>query len=245
MADIFYRSLLERRKFLGMQFAQGWLFGQVVACEDVAVPYERYNPLAAGTSLATIGGLTDNWLQWLDAQNHDIFRERDSDKLLQAFVGIYPPRLRLWKQFPAPMSRGNLYEIKVPSALAAASCGYIEGSWSPYGEPTSLTELFVPPELIVKWGVFNPETVTVSPRFTVFIRRLQMKYLNPGNADDSAAIDAILKNKIYCKMWSPGLDPFEYDVEDRLGIKASSLTPSAQVLKGAKEGEYDDEQVLA
>jgi len=239
MVERFDTALLERGHNVAMQFAKSWVMGEVVNYEDAPLTYERYDTLAAGSGNTTIaGGAANNWHQWLNANNQDIFRERDKDKILQAFIGIYPSRLRFWKQFPAPVTRGNLYEIKVPAVLTVAAPGYISGEWSPYEAPTTLTEVLVPPELIIWWGVFNPEAVAVFPRFQVFIRRIQVRYFKMNNSKDKQRIESIM-NGARCKKWSPGLEPFEYDVGDRIGADEIDWTPA--VLKGNK----GDEEVEA
>jgi len=228
-------ALLERKHNVGMQFASGWVFGQVVNYEDVPVPFDRYSPVPANSGLATIAGTTNYWFEWVNAQNQVILRERDMDKILQAFVGIYPANLRLFKQFPAPIIRGNLYEIKVPAVLTAQSGGFIRGDWSPYENPTTLTEMLIPPELHIQWGVYNDEGFAVTPRFMIFIRRLQIKYYRPNNTSGKKAIEAIIEGKMPAKLWSPGLEPYEYDVMDRIGVETYDWTP-AVTMNAEEEG---------
>lgn len=237
MTKTFDQGLVERGENIAQQFANGWIMGEVVNYEDAPTPYDQYDALPAGSSNATgpggagVGAGT-YWWQWFTAPNQrqDMFRERDKDKIIQAFIGIYPPRLRLFRQFPAPEIRGNLYEIKVAAIPVVTSGGYINGEWSPYQQPTSLTELIVPPELIAKFALFNPEAVAVFPRFQVFIRRIQMRYFKKNNSTDQKTIDDIIDKKIPCKKWSPGLVPSDYDVSDRTGADIIDWTPA--VLKG-------------
>jgi hypothetical protein len=167
---------------------------------------------------------------WYNSNNQHLFRERDKDKILQAFIGIYPPRLRLFKRFPDPIVRGNLYEIKVPAVVTAASGGYISGEMSPYEAPTTMTEIIVPPELLVSWGVFNPEAVAVYPRFQIIMRRLQIRYFKMNNTKDKQEIEKIV-NGARCKKWSPGIEPFEYDVADRIGADLIDWTPGVVMNK--------------
>lgn len=237
MVETYAAALLERGHRVAMQFAQGWVMGEVINYEDAPIPYDQapgsggYDSLAANSGSTTMnGGLVpaNNWQIWYNSQGQHLFRERDKDKILQAFIGIYPARLRLWKQFPAPITRGNLYEIKVPAVITASAGGYISGEWSPYEEPTTLTEVLVPPELLIAWGVFNPEAVAVYPRFQIIMRRIQMRYFKMNNAKDKQEIEKIVAGG-RCKKWSPGLEPFEYDVSDRIGADIIDWTPGVSL----------------
>lgn len=234
MVTPFTKALLERKHNVGQQFANGWLFGQVVNYEDCAIIFDRYDSLAAGSGNATIaGGAANYWHEWMNAQQQKYLRERDADKVLQAFIGIYPPRLRLFMQFPMPISRGELYEIKVPAVLTALAGGWVNGEWSPYETPTTLTEMIVPPEMTIGFGVFNTEGVAVNPRFLLYIRRLQLQYFNPDTTVGKKKIEEITSGKAKARLWSPGLQPFEYDVSDRIGVPTYKWTPD--VLRGDEE----------
>lgn len=225
MVSDFMTALLERKHNLGQQFANGWVFGSVVNYEDIQIPYDLYGAMTTGTGTVTLNTVAGEWHEWANAQNQLMFRERDGDKILQAFIGISPTRLRLFHQFPAPIIRGNLYEIKVPAVKTATSGGYITGELSPYEMPTTLTEFIVPPELHLQWGLFNPETYTVYPRFNIFIRRCQMNYFDPDSKSGKEKIEQITNGKVPCKLWSPGLDPYEYDTGDRMDVEQYEWTP--------------------
>jgi hypothetical protein len=214
----FMEQLLKRGHYFGLRVNGGWIFAKVLDFEDTQVPFDRYSVLTTVSGNATIGSDTSYWLPWKNAQSVDIFWEKDSDKALQCFIGIYPPTLRWFRAIPSNFKRGNLYDINVDVTLAVTSIGFISGYLSPREEPTELTEMILPMEVPTNFGVFNPEGVSVYPSFLIFIRRLRVKWMDPKVSEDLQIIKDILTARIRCKFWSPGVTVWEYDCKGKLHI---------------------------
>lgn len=202
--------LLERWQNFAMTFGHGWVFGKVADYVDSGTIYDRYDTLNAKSASASIAGSTaSNWNSWETSSDYDLFYERNLGVVLQAFIGIKPVRLRLWKSMPDVVRRGNLDKIKV-SSLTADTVGWIDGRDSPFENPGKKSELMIPPMMNVQFGVFNPENYAVNPVFNVKIRRMKVKWYDPDNNTDRKTIDSIVDGKTPCHFWSPGLTPSQY-----------------------------------
>jgi hypothetical protein len=219
----YLESNLLRRQHFGLKLADGWVFGKVIDFEDVQFIFDQYPTLAPLSSTAIVPPktVTDEWNEWkLMPNNEAIFYEWDSERLLQAFIGIHPAPCRLWKRFPSPVPRGSLSKIKVTS-IGINTVGWIDGhqSGSPFDMPSALTEMLIPKEVSqIEWAVFNPLPINIAPKFKLNIRRHQVKYYNPEKQAERDTIDAMWSGKIAWKPWSPGLDPWSYDTSKQIGV---------------------------
>src|SRR3990167_5870430 len=97
--------LLERKHHLALKYGQGYAFGQIRDFEDSSMTFRRINSIATLTGQITIGSNTDAYLSIVDTNNNDYFIESFTDRVAQSFIGIYPPRLRMFRQIPAPIIR--------------------------------------------------------------------------------------------------------------------------------------------
>lgn len=218
MIKKYYESLLDRNQNLGIQFSDGWVFGKVLTVEDMPYNFNRYDLLTTANGSSTIAsGTADEWHELRDASNNRILWEDTADKMLHIFAGVYPPRLRLWYRYPDPIQRGGNAEIKI-SALSATTGGFKDGLESPYRCPTTATELIIPKDLVVKVGIFNPEVYGVHPRLFFYIRRMKLHYYNPKDSYELKIIDNIMNRKIPCKLWSPGIESFDYNTFSELNV---------------------------
>lgn len=215
-------TLLERGQKFAMKMGAFWVFGIVRDYEDVGpFVYDRINEMTTGDSQFSIGSGSDATYNRLrDSNNEDIFWEEDRGYMLHAFIGINPPDLRLFTRYPAPVIRGNLSEIKV-AALNAEAKGFVDGNedGSPFDLPTNRTELMIPMEIEIDFGLFNPLAYTVVPELKIFIRRYYVQYYTPNNQVQAKIIENIINGNLKCHWWSPGIDPFNYDIPSKIGVK--------------------------
>jgi hypothetical protein len=215
-------TLLKRGQKFAMKLGTLWVFGIVRDYEDVGpFVYDRINEMKSGASQFSIGSGSDaDYNRLRDSNNEDIFWEEDEGFILHAFIGIDPPDLRLFTRYPSPVIRGNLSKIKVTGINAEAK-GYVDGNvdGSPFDLPTNRTELLIPTELEVDFGLYNPLGRSVVPALKIFIRRYQVQFYDPENKVQSEIIKNIINGNFKCHWWSPGIDPFNYDIESNLGIK--------------------------
>lgn len=216
-------ALLQRNHNISYKFPNGYLFFKVIDYEDAIIDYNQYNVIPKQSSTVAIGtGSAKTWNAWNlnDSLTYDIFKETMSGFMLQAFIGINIPDLKLWKQFPAPTPRGNLDQTKI-TTLDDSAPGYISGddNSSPYDAPTALSEMLIPcnfPQL--QFGIYNVSTVPVMPRFRVIIRRMQVRAYDPRNPMDKNTINDIISGRRMCKVFSPGLDGYQYAAQTEYGV---------------------------
>lgn len=220
-------ALLLRDMNLSLEFADGWVHGRVKKNTITQVPMSRYTPALAtrATSVGFGGASADIWWEWKDANNNGYFVEEDVATILQTFLGIYPARLRHWYQWP-DQTPGRLDKIIVNQTPDIDTIGYINGVpgvGSPIEDPTTMTEIFVPPETILEHAIFNPEAYSVDPYFNIKINRMRMKIFNPEKAVDVVEINKIIrgpgnKGGVRTKTWSPGIAPWQYSVKANMGV---------------------------
>jgi len=200
-----------------------WVFGIVRDYEDVGpFVYYRINSMLTGASTFSIGaGAADTYNRLRDSNNYDIFWEEAKDFLLQTFMGITPPDVRLFVRYPAGIPVGSLNKIKA-TVINAEAKGYIDGNeWgSPFEVPTSRLELMFPKEVEVDFGLFNPTGVTLTPQLSMFIRRLKVTYYDKNNQTDLKIIQNIIDGNLKARWWSPSVQVFEYDCKEKLGVES-------------------------
>lgn len=217
-------SMLKRDQHLSLEFDKGYVHMIIKDFEDTRKIFDIYDGLATVSASASINGRTaSDWNQWRTTADYrsDIFWEDNRGYVLQAFIGIAPSRLRLFRQIPAAFPRGNLSEITV-TTLDDDAIGFVDGvpeRGSPFDNPNVLTELFIPPRADIKFGIFNPELFTVQPIFHIPIRRHEVYVLNPDDEHDRKIINEIVIGKRRTKRWSPGVTPWKYDVQGNFSVK--------------------------
>jgi len=218
----YYDSLLLRRQNYGIKLAGGWVFGKSVEFDDLQINMDRYPNIPALSSAVIVPpkAAADEWNEWKhDPDNESIFWEWDDNRLIQAYIGIFPSPARLFRRVPSPVPRGNLSKIKITS-LTINTLGYVDGTpgGSPYGIPSVLTELLIPKEVLIEFAVFNPLLVPLAPKFNIKIRRHSVKYYDPNKKPDLEVINAMWAGKIPWKPWSPGAEAWEYDAGSKLNV---------------------------
>ena len=217
-------ALLHRNHNLAYKFPEGYTFFKVVDYEDAMLDFNEYNVLANASSSATIGTATTgvDWSRWNLNSNstYDIFKETQAGFMIQAFIGINPPSLKLWRQLPAPIARGNLDQTKI-TALNDSMPGFLTGeeNSSPYDMPSALSEMIIPsnfPE--VRFGLYNSSGISVMPRFKIAARRLKVQAYKPEQSqEDKNMVNDIILGRRMCKVYSPGMDGYQYDVKNEYG----------------------------
>lgn len=224
----YQEALLQRGHNLGLELERGWIFCIVRALEDSRKELIDVDGMAAaaGTHGLRIGGTNavtaKQFLEWTNVDNNSVFFHKDPDIVLQRFIGISPPRLRWWEKFPQDQLRGKFHgDITVGGSFDDESVGYVDGlsrSGSPLMEPTTLTEAFIPKDVHIEEGLYNPELYLVNPKFFIAVRRLQVHWLDSTVPKDRVLIEGIMSGKERKVLWSPGIAPWEYDAKAKLGI---------------------------
>jgi len=215
---------IERWYNIGIKTASGWIFALVEDFDDYSpIELNRFETMSAQTSTVTYGGTSGVWHQIKNTDDEDVFWEEEKDYVRAAVIGVWPPSLRVFVQYPAPVPRKGIGDIRVDAAPDAETPGWFNGmSDTPYGSPfygpTDASFMLIPKETLIKLGFYNPEPFSVNPELNVVIKRLKVRYYNIDDDNDRRIISAIVNGKIPCKRWSPGTYPFNYPVEDKLGV---------------------------
>jgi len=218
--DTYQKNLLERGHNFAIGINGGWLMGKVLKKEQPSkINFNRYNTMAAGANTSSIGSDSPStWNSWKTSQNYDIFNEWDSDILLQAFIGIGPKPLRLFRQFPTPSTRGGLSRIPVTGAFDDETPGYVDGYMSPYHNPTVATEMLIPRSTFIEFGLYNPLSYPVNPVFNIVFQRMKVHYFDPDNSHDANQIENIQNGHAAVKFWDPGIAMWQYDAVGSVGV---------------------------
>lgn len=205
----------------------GWAFFKMMNFEDIVFHYDLFCSLQGGSASSKI--LAETATTWWNLNNEidkvDVIREEDSDKIIQYFLGIYPPQLRLFMQYQANQPRGNLSKVKVPSAPTALSHGYRNGYMTPFEEPTELGQIFTLKQMDIQFAWYNPEPSTdwlgdnlyLKPELNIIMRRFDVKAYDPKRHADK--IRNMFSGAVKCAFWSPGSDAITYPLETNYKIE--------------------------
>jgi hypothetical protein len=221
-AEPYQSALLKRDMFLSLKFDKGYVHNIVKNFTDTRLIFSRFNAIDAEDNLASLGSDTpQEWNFFKDSNQNDIFYQKDRGYVLQSFLGIYPPRLRVFKQIPAGVPVGSLCEITITN-IDEDTLGFVDGvpeRGSPFDNPSALTEMFMPPRASVKFSLFNPEKYRVQPVFHVPIRQLEVYTLDPDKDGDREVINQIVTGAKRTKRWSPSVMPWIYDVDGNFCVQ--------------------------
>ena len=228
--------LLQRWQNFGFLTDKGWVFAKVLDYEDTAFIYERFNALAAGSGMSTIGkGSASEFHILKDSNDNKLLWEDEKNRVLQAFIGISPIRLRLFLAMPDDVKRGGLSDIPV-GGLTSETIGWIDGRDSPFDVPGIKSEIIVPPKIKVKQGLFNPESFAVMPRLSMKIRRMEVGWYDPDKTQHKQMIENFAIGKVPCHFWSAGIGGVKYKLS-AIGVDATDLDTSLGFSGTVKVGE--------
>lgn len=200
-------SQLDRGHMAAVRADDGWYFFRVIDFEDIHVEYNGVDVMAAAASTHSIrngASAAATWQSWTLTDSNDMFYEWDRDKILQAFIGIDSPDIRLWRRIPSPAPRGNLSRTKV-AVLNLNTVGFMNGSMTPFRQPDDVSEMILPWQTQVDFGLYNPTPAAVQPLFNIFIRRIVPEFIDPRDGTGQSIIKDIFRGAGKCRRWSPGL----------------------------------------
>lgn len=211
-------TLLENQRLLLMFPGKGIIPLKILQKDYREYLYEELGPIGA-----------DEWKSHarldISAENVDNLLEvKNKDRVYQVFYGISPSALRAYLGYPLEQSRGELDTINVASK---SKFGYIDGFKSPIDNPSPDTELFIPYNLDVGFGWYNPLTYGIpEPRIDLRIYRYKTKLIK-----DVELISNLLSGRYASRIATlGGLTSFSYDHKDVWGINPIPLgSTSSQI----------------
>jgi hypothetical protein len=170
---------------------QGFLFFRCTGVEEIDYHYNEVPGTIAANTWADSARLT------MSAYSIDnILRVEDCDHVYQVFMGWKPGVVRQYLYYPFDTPRRNLDVKKV---YTKSPFGYIDGFESEYDKPSPKTELFIPKDVEVGFGWWNPSSEPVDVEMNILIRRMTVEMLR-----DVDLVEKILTNKQPCRLVSPG-----------------------------------------
>ncbi len=146
------------------------------------VPFKMiFNRILTDASVTTLASLsTIDGIQLFDSTNRDQIEVRTDQYLYHLFIGLSPPSLRCYFEFP----KGTIQRIPDNQNFApTALYGYIDGHMSPFGDPSPDFEVFLPPgRNMTNFRFYNPTTLAmVNPLLNMIGYTYRMKVIR--NAD--------------------------------------------------------------
>jgi len=190
--------------------------------------YYLYDPIQEGAfsgpvpPSTSINGVTD--LGWqspvlfgsknISGQPPNVLRVTEYSHLYQVFFGIAPSHARVFINAPSQTGQGELDIYGWGESYNAF--GWIDGFDSPLYSPSPASELIIPPEFDVAFGIANPLPVPISPLFNFVINRVQVEVVT-----DADLVTLMLNRKVYVKYYTlGGLGGFSYDITKYYNIRS-------------------------
>ena len=208
ITDAWDAHLLWHDHNLGLRFSDGWVFFRVDNFEDIPTYYWTTSQIPA---LGTLDYQTPK------EGNNEIIYTRIGDQIIQTFIGLNHPKLRLFRRIPAGKPVGVHPELSAPTLTG--NFGFVEGWQSPFDEPTGMTKMYIPYNIHVEFGFANPEQYQVTPNLAIYMRILKVKPLDPSVESDVQVIKDIVAKKIPCDKYCPSIYPYDYPIEATWNVK--------------------------
>lgn len=194
-------------QFLGLQFAEGWVFLRVLARE-----FTRFRPYTQGIHNLSADG-TQDFIELKDpVQTEEKIldvTEDFSDRIIyHAGIGIAPDIIRVYVEYPTGEDLGRILSTD-PTRLGDNKA-YRTGMDSPYGAPTDAMEFFMPFTMTLALGFHNPDDRDHLPVLDIELMKYAIEVLRPEEAGPT--IGAIARGSVPARLFTLGRveRPFEF-----------------------------------
>lgn len=161
MEDYFKKyDFLNQGHILGLGFEEGVLFFEVVSREPKFFVHEfpQLNP----------GDAMPEW-DTIPRDNNRNYPEPTTQKqIYQFYFGIKPSTARLYMRFPSNVDRWSL----IDPINTNSPNGGLMGEWSPFEEPSVMTEIFTLKDVYPAFKIANAGSTEINPS----IRFIGMSY---------------------------------------------------------------------
>lgn len=178
-------KFLNTGDLFGLEYNRGYVFFEITGWEQYK--FEPFN------GFSEISGSSSTGFQRLDYNNDDIlYVEKEDKKILHVGIAHSPAWLERFTNYPEGTNRlRSIPNLPIPTP--ADPYGYIDGTDSPYEEPTDAEELFVPPGVHLDFNLYNPRSEAADPSLNVVYREYEVDPLSPGNESDARAIGKVIR----------------------------------------------------
>jgi len=153
-------DFLNQGHILGLGFEEGVLFVEIMSREPKFFEYS-FETLDSGEATA-------EWSTIPKDNNRNYPEPTTNKQIYQFYFGLKPSGVRLYMRFPSNVDRWTLID---PVSTNSPN-GALLGEWSPYENPSIMTEIFTLKDVYPAFKVANPTDTAVTP----VIRFLGMAY---------------------------------------------------------------------
>lgn len=185
-------KFLRENQLVGLGFpTQGYIFQRCTGVETLRYEYDE--------SPGTIAAATfeDSTRLPMSAYSLDnVLRVENCNHLYQMFMGWKPGVVRQYLYYPFETARRNLDTKRI---YDKSPFGFIDGFESEYDKPSPETELFIPKDVEVGFGWYNPSNKSVTVELNMIIRRMEMEIIR-----DVDLIEKIMLGKQPCRLTTLG-----------------------------------------
>lgn len=155
-------KFLDTGYFFGLEFAEGWIFGQVMRHENLFYrPYEAIN--SAGSTIDIAADSSQSELRFYDPRNTDVdllFLDTQTDRgfpwFLHGAIGIKPQYIRAYLRYPETKGIPGKFPKGGPiRPQSGEDLGYIDSINSPYTVPSDQVEIVIVPNVHLGVEYYN------------------------------------------------------------------------------------------
>lgn len=176
-------KFLDVGDLFGLQFSNGAVFGEVTGTELL-----QYKPYSGVDEVQ--GGGTTQFTRLEDDGDDILHIEPGPTKVLHGAIGISSPYIRRYTNYPEDQIR-----LRTPPNLQTpnpgSDYGYVDGRDSPFDDPSTDEELFIPPGVHLNFAFSNADNKPHKPYLNIKFKEYNFRPLNPGNSSDRNAIKRI------------------------------------------------------
>lgn len=180
MADPIEDNFMKRGDLFGLEFNEGYVFFSVESWS-----FAQYRPYDLLDEISAQGDSGQVRLE--DSDSRDItYLSPGVPKVLHVSIGQRPVSLRRYTYFPENADLlHQVPNLTNPSARSGDDYGFVDGSDSPYGEPTDADELVIPPGVHLNHVFYNPnQNKPIKPSLNIRMREYKVQVLDPKKDKD-------------------------------------------------------------
>lgn len=246
-------KFLQPNYLMALGYFEGWIFGRVIKrriCQYKPWPLIDSNGNSidvSENSYATQGNL--RFVDTRNTQRDILYLDNETDSgfawLLHGAIGIKPQQMNMYLRFPETQNiPGKFPNIDPIVPAAGDNTGYVNGTLSPYEEPTDAAELVLPPKQHVSAEYFNkdsgPGVWNHQPVMNLLFAVYWFQPLNP--VTHAGLVSRIARREIPAAYLPIGVGDFSLnfgkDFEVSWGVTPMTLEEAAGLGGGPRGGRF-------
>jgi hypothetical protein len=168
-------SFMDRGDLFGLEFHEGYVF--------LAVESWSLNQFRPYTDIGEVNPSDSSETKRLEDSSGDdiIYTQAGQKKVLHVGIGQRPASLRRYTYFPENAKLlHQVPNLTASSARSGDNYGFVDGTDTPYDEPSDAEELVIPPGIHLNFTFFNPnQNDSVVPSLNIRMREYNVSFLDP------------------------------------------------------------------